>query len=229
MGKSVWTYETCLEEAKKYKTINEFRKNAPNAITLAIKMGWINEYKWLNRKNKPNGYWNYEHCYEEAKKYKTRTEFEKNNGSCYQVAAKNGWIDDYTWIPKRKKIVSKWTKELCFEIGKRFKTKVEFEKNEKGCYIAAMRAGWLKEMDWFVPAVIETMDMFKKSHCVYVSKDDELNIAYIGLTSNLKVRHNRHKLSGTVHDYFATLNMEMPQPIVLIDNFTPEESRYYAH
>ena len=50
--------------------------------------------EWLNRKNKPNGYWNYEHCYEEAKKYKTRTEFEKNNGSCYQVAIKNGWIDD---------------------------------------------------------------------------------------------------------------------------------------
>ena len=222
-----WTYETCLEEAKKYTSLNEFRENASKAITLAIKMGWIDEYKWLERKIKPNGYWNYEHCYEEAKKYKTRTEFEKNSSSCYNISLKNGWLDDYNWIPKRKKVVSKWTKELCFEIGRNFKTKVEFEKNEKGCYLAAMRAGWLKEMDWFVPAVIETMDMFKKTHCVYVYKDDELNVAYIGLTSNLKVRHNRHKLSGTVHDYFIALNMEIPQPIVLIDNLTPEESRYY--
>lgn len=222
-----WTYETCLEEAKKYTNLNEFREKGGRGYNVSVENNWIKDFDWLNRKIRQNGYWNYEHCYEEAKKYKTRTEFEKNNGSCYQVAVKNGWIDDYTWIPKRKKIVSKWTKDLCFEIGKRFKTKVEFEKNEKGCYIAAMRAGWLKEMDWFVPAVIETMDMFKKSHCVYVYKDDELNIAYIGLTSNLKVRHNRHKLSGTVHDYFATLNMEMPQPIVLIDNLTPEESRYY--
>ena len=222
-----WTYETCLEEAKKYTTLNEFRENASKAITLAIKMGWINEYKWLERKIKPSGYWNYEHCYAEAKKYKTRTEFEKNSACCYGISLKNGWLDDYDWIPKRKKVASKWTKDLCFEIGKRFKTKVEFERNEKGCYLAAMRAGWLKEMDWFVPAVIEPMDNFKKSHCVYVYKNDELNVVYIGLTSNLKVRHNRHKLSGSVHDYFIALNMKIPQPIVLIDILTPEESRYY--
>lgn len=222
-----WTYETCYEEAKKYTSFTDFMNAATKAVVYAKKNGWLDEYTWIVRERKCNGYWDYEHCLEEAKKYTSRNQFQKENGSCYQVCMKNGWLDDYTWIPKRKKVDSKWTKDLCFEIGRKFKTKVDFERKEKGCYLAAMRAGWLKEMDWFVPAAIEPLDLFKKTHCVYVYKDEELNVAYIGLTSNLRIRHNRHKLHGTVHDYFTSLDMEIPQPIVLKDNLTPEESRYY--
>ena len=43
---------------------------------------------------KTNGYWTYETCYEEAKKYSTRTEFCKGCGSAYEVARKNGWMDE---------------------------------------------------------------------------------------------------------------------------------------
>ena len=39
---------------------------------------------------KKNGYWNYETCMEESKKYNTRNEFQKGNRSAYQVALKNG-------------------------------------------------------------------------------------------------------------------------------------------
>lgn len=38
--------------------------------------------------------WNYETCYEEAKKYSTRYEFQKGCGSAYEVARKNGWMDE---------------------------------------------------------------------------------------------------------------------------------------
>ena len=44
---------------------------------------------------KPRGYWTYEHCYEEAKKYKTKKEFEKNCESAYKVALKNKWLGDW--------------------------------------------------------------------------------------------------------------------------------------
>lgn len=48
---------------------------------------------------KPAGYWDkYENCYEEAKKYKTRFEFRKGNGSAYEVARKKGWLDYYDWL-----------------------------------------------------------------------------------------------------------------------------------
>lgn len=47
---------------------------------------------------KPAGYWDYEHCYEEAKKCKTRSELRKRNKSAYVSALKNCWIDDYVWL-----------------------------------------------------------------------------------------------------------------------------------
>jgi hypothetical protein len=52
---------------------------------------------------KPTGYWNEEHCYEEAKKYKTRNDFQKGNGSAYAAARSHGWIKDYYWFEEIKK------------------------------------------------------------------------------------------------------------------------------
>ena len=69
-----WTYEKCYEEAKKYMTLKEFKEKGGRSYIVSVKNNWIKDFDWLNRKVKPNGYWNYEHCYEEAKKYKTRTD-----------------------------------------------------------------------------------------------------------------------------------------------------------
>ena len=44
---------------------------------------------------KKNGYWDCEKCMKESKKYNTRGEFCKGNGSAYNVARKNGWVDDF--------------------------------------------------------------------------------------------------------------------------------------
>ncbi len=40
-------------------------------------------------KRKPNGYWNYFNCKEEAKKYDMRSHFCKNSGGAYASARKN--------------------------------------------------------------------------------------------------------------------------------------------
>lgn len=222
-----WCYETCMEAAKQFTIYTDFANAYPKALDVARKNGWVDEYTWLERKSKPSGYWTYEHCYEEAKKYKSRVEFEKESGSAYGVAVKNGWLDDYTWIPKRKSPECKWTKEKCFEVAKQFKTKQDFRYSRHDAYMAAVRRDWMKEMDWFVPKAIEEMALFKKMHCVYVYKDDELNVAYIGLTINLHTRHLRHKKCGSVFKFFTEVGKEIPEPIVLKDNLTPEESRYY--
>lgn len=222
-----WNYETCMKEAKKYNTYKDFEEKVPVALRIARKNNWLQEYTWLKRMTKPHGFWTYEKCYNEALKYKTKTDFQHNCGYAYEVSLKNGWLNKYDWFPKRKKAESKWKKEICFRIGRKFKTKVEFEKNEKGCYLAAMRNGWLNEMNWFTPAVIEDLERFHKTHCVYVYKDDKLNVAYVGLSSNMSLRKYRHKHYGGVYDYFTSIDKEIPQPIILLDNLTPEESRYY--
>jgi len=51
---------------------------------------------------RPNGYWNnYENCYNEAKKYKSRGEFSDKSPSAWLRAKKNGWLKDYTWFNKK--------------------------------------------------------------------------------------------------------------------------------
>jgi len=41
----------------------------------------------------PNGYWTKERCAEEAKKHKTRTEFQRNSSGAYSAALENSWLD----------------------------------------------------------------------------------------------------------------------------------------
>ena len=40
----------------------------------------------------------YENCYEEAKKYKLKKDFKKNNPIIYKYALRKKWIKDYTWL-----------------------------------------------------------------------------------------------------------------------------------
>lgn len=222
-----WDYETCKKEAEKYTTLGDYRKFSGKAYQISLKNGWIEEFTWLERKKGYNNYWDYEKCFQESKKYPTRTDFRKKSPTCYKTCLDNGWLDEFVWIPKRKQILSKWTKEICFSIGKRFTTKRDFAKYEKGCYTASLRNKWIDEMTWFVPASIENVELFKKTHLVYVYIDESLNVAYVGLTSNLKSRHARHKKKGSVYDYFSNKGLPIPEPKILKDNLTPEESRFY--
>ena len=49
---------------------------------------------------KPKRYWNKERCKEEASKYNRRVDFQKESGSAYGVALRNGWLDEF--FPKNK-------------------------------------------------------------------------------------------------------------------------------
>ena len=49
--------------------------------------------------------WTYEKCLEESKKYKSRSEFSKNNKTAYNASIRNKWINDFVWLkrPENKK------------------------------------------------------------------------------------------------------------------------------
>lgn len=47
---------------------------------------------------KPRGYWDYKTCYEEAKKYKRISDFQKKSRGAYCSARENGWLKDYIWF-----------------------------------------------------------------------------------------------------------------------------------
>lgn len=144
-----WTYEKCFEEAKKYKSRSEFKNGCALAYRVAREKGWIEEYTWFEKKQKPSGYWTYEKCYEEAMKYTVKARFEEGSPCACQAARKHGWLDDYTWLEKSKNNPSGyWTYERCHKEAKKYKVKEHFAKGSPGAYGAAIRNKWLN--DWFV-------------------------------------------------------------------------------
>ena len=140
-----WTKETCYEEAKKYKTKKEFQKGNSRAYVLSYKNGWIDDYTWFEELKKPNGYWTREICYEEAKKYKSRSEFNENSSTAYAISKKNGWIDDYTWFVRPAPHNKKWNKESCFNEAIKCGSRTEFYHTNGTAYDVSRKNGWLDE------------------------------------------------------------------------------------
>ena len=92
--------------------------------------------------------WTYEKCQEEAKKYKTKSEFAKKSGGAYFLARKNGWLNDYTWL-KTPEIKRKWNRKTCRNEAKKYDSRSEFAKNSRVAYQVARKNGWLEDYTWF--------------------------------------------------------------------------------
>lgn len=144
------TKEDCFIIAKQFSSILEFESNstAHDVFIEAQNNGWLEE--WFPSRRKPNGYWTYEKCFEEALKYSTRQEFQYAKGAsrAYKAAVKNGWIEDYYWfIPIRKK-AGYWTESNCFEEAKKYQTKEDFKQKSPSAYAISCRKGWMIKFDW---------------------------------------------------------------------------------
>lgn len=107
-NRNYWNnYETCYEAARKCCSKTEFTKRLPTAYSQALKVReggkrWIDDYYWFKRPVQHNIKWkgNYDACYQEARKYETRSEFAKCSAGAYQVALDEGWLDDYYWFKR---------------------------------------------------------------------------------------------------------------------------------
>ena len=91
------------------------------------------------------GKWNRRTCREEALKYKTATEFEKNSSGAYAAALRNNWLKDYTWFAV---LLHNWDKQTCYNEAKKYCTRGDFYKGCRGAYIKALKTGWIEEYTW---------------------------------------------------------------------------------
>lgn len=145
-----WTKEMVFSEAKKYKTKREFKKGCSSAYTFACKNNWIDEMVWLISSQRPNGFWTKENVFAEAKKYQTRKKFSDGCHTAYDIARRNGWLEEMSWFTSLLKPYGYWNiKQNVFEAAKKFKTKSEFKTSYNKAYQVARVNGWLNEMDWF--------------------------------------------------------------------------------
>ena len=144
--------EHCINEAKKYNSKKEFQDKNQSAYWASIKYSYINEMPWLVvKKIMPKSVLrNKDLVMEEAKKYKTRSEFMKNNRSFYNAALKYGFMNDMYWFgEKTSKPSGYWNnKEHVIEESKKYKTKSEFRKHSNGAFNAAKKKGYINELTW---------------------------------------------------------------------------------
>lgn len=137
-------YDNCtVAEAQKYEdeVVKHYEKN-----------GWI----LLNRAKTGIGHgsiggaarkWTKKECYDEARKYNSRTEFSANCQSAYAKALRKGWIDDYVWFSTLGN--RKWTYEACYNEARKYKTRWDFGKGNHHAYQTASQNKWLDDYYWF--------------------------------------------------------------------------------
>lgn len=92
----VWTPETCLAEARKFKWKVDWITGSPSSYAAARKHGWLKEItKIVGFTQKPPKIkWTVEACSEDAKRFSSRSEWQVKSGSAYRKARLSGWLDE---------------------------------------------------------------------------------------------------------------------------------------
>lgn len=222
-----WTKERVFEESKKYQTSTEFKKGCKAAYQAAQRNGLLKEMTWFVSPQKPNGYWTKERIFEEAKKYKTRTEFQKGNPTAYGKAHINDWLKEMTWfIYKDRKPNGYWNnKERVFAEARKYETKREFEKGCTTAYQVAHKKGWIDEMTWFIEGRIKLLS--QKNDSVYRYFFKETNSIYVGRTlmTRQNERDNEHMFDkdDTVYKYAKKNGFAVPPMEIIEENITIKE------
>jgi hypothetical protein len=150
--------ENVIKESKKYSSRTEFNKNSRRAYDSAKRNKWIDEMYWLDlptNKKHPHGYWkNKKNIMKEARKYKTNDEFKKGNLTAFLAAYRYGYIDDMTWLIKRKQHKKGyWNYKHIEEEALKYTTKTEFAKKCNTAYRKALKMGIID--DFFLNNYIE--------------------------------------------------------------------------
>jgi hypothetical protein len=117
----------------------------------------------MNNKN----FWTKEKCHEVALNYKTRIDFQRNSQSAYQIARRNGWLNEICQHINRPPYISrkKWTKEKCHEVALKCKNRTEFNEIYGGAYEVARINGWLDEVTSHIPPTKK----WNKENCIKIA------------------------------------------------------------
>lgn len=128
-----------------------------------------------------------EFCFEIASQFETRSQLSEKDFPVYHKLRINGWLDEV--LPLTDKWHS-WTFEECRELALLCDTRNQFKQTYLNAYKSAHHNGWFDEITKHMYVVGNT-----KRRCVYVYILPD-NSVYIGLTYNIKNRHNKHKIKG---------------------------------
>jgi len=133
---NVWTVEKVYEVYDKYKHLT--RSQLQEEMAGLYKA--VSKYKLLDEmfpiKRKPLSY---EHCKKVASQYTYYFEFREKSSAAYNTCLKNKWFDIMSHLIKNvtlkpRKVVTKYTYEICQELSKDCRTRSDFERKYSGAF-----------------------------------------------------------------------------------------------
>ena len=118
-------------------------------------------------KRKPNGYWTFEKCKEEALKYYTKKEFHHKSGSAYDSACTHGWLDEIqSHLKGNRKPNNYWTKERCLEEALKYNKRREFQKKSGSAYNTCLKNNWLDDACGHMNLIQKPSGYWTKEKCL---------------------------------------------------------------
>lgn len=169
---------------------------------------------------RPNGYWTYDMCKEEALKYKTLTSFRKERSGSLNTIRKNKWNELIQHLMSIKKPDGFWSNyENCKNVAILCESISELQKKYSNAYLSIKKNNWFELYNHMQ----ERGSYIKRVIYVYIF--EETKHVYVGLTCNLSNRDNAHRLSGSVFNYSILSGKEIPNPIIEVDFIESKEAK----
>jgi hypothetical protein len=170
-----WTDKELEDEAKKYQTITDFRKNSSKAAAVALLRG-RDFYDKITSHLKPTFIrWTDDMLRDEAKKYKTKAEFRDKSPKANAVAGSrsNEFWDDITshMTPLHKK----WDDDKLRKEAQKYQTLADFGRFSNSAYQIAHDRGkeFFDEITTHMPKLIEWTDEMLKDEAKKFSSKTE--------------------------------------------------------
>ena len=160
----------------------------------------IQKYNQFNEALQQNGYWNKEQLQKEANKYKTRSEFVKNNAYAYYKSLKMNILDELfknhinNGYSDKQKISGYWTEERLQDEVNKYENRNEFNKNNIAAYCAASKKNLIDKLfkNHTNQGYMDKEEWKENSYVIYVYELEDFNSVYIGLTNDVKRRDKEH-------------------------------------
>lgn len=139
-----WDLESASAEAKKHKFRSDFKKAAPAAYVVLAKHKKIDIF-FKERKVFPL-FWTKEKIKAKAVLFQTRGEWQKNHRKSYDIAHRNGWLEEMSChMHAFKRVPTKWNREAVLADAKKYNTKSEWWTHSNGAHLSARNNGWFAE------------------------------------------------------------------------------------
>ncbi len=120
---------------------NYYKENGYNTLNIA-KCGSLGSLL--------SGKWNEDTIKQEAKKYKTRTQFRNGNQTAYYASIKLGLIDKFNWLSSRNHVKKGYwnIKENVINESRKYTSRRDFQKKCCAGYNSARKNNYFDEMPW---------------------------------------------------------------------------------